>query len=209
MSSLLIYTIGFSAQLLFSGRSILQWIISEKQKKVLTPVLFWQLSLIASFLLFMYGYLRNDFAIMLGQILTYFIYIRNMHLQNQWLKFPKMLRWFLYIFPFIILYIGYNNHVYDRAKLFQNDNIPLWLLLLGIIAQVIFTLRFVYQWFYSEKRKVSSLPLGFWFLSLFGSLMILIYAIFRKDPVLLLGHSLGIFLYVRNILILKTESKIL
>ena len=120
-----------------------------------------------------------------------------------------MLRWFLYIFPFIILYIGYNNHVYDRAKLFQNDNIPLWLLLLGIIAQVIFTLRFVYQWFYSEKRKVSSLPLGFWFLSLFGSLMILIYAIFRKDPVLLLGHSLGIFLYVRNILILKTESKIL
>lgn len=209
MSSWLIYTIGFSAQLLFSGRSILQWIISEKQKKVLTPVLFWQLSLIASFLLFMYGYLRNDFAIMLGQILTYFIYIRNMHLQNQWLKFPKMLRWFLYIFPFIILYIGYNNHVYDRAKLFQNDHIPLWLLLLGIIAQVIFTLRFVYQWFYSEKRKVSSLPLGFWFLSLFGSLMILIYAIFRKDPVLLLGHSLGIFLYVRNILILKTESKIL
>ncbi|WP_405198891.1 lipid-A-disaccharide synthase N-terminal domain-containing protein [Christiangramia sp. LLG6405-1] len=209
MSSWLIYTIGFSAQLLFSGRSILQWIISEKQKKVLTPVLFWQLSLIASFLLFIYGYLRNDFAIMLGQILTYFIYIRNMHLQNQWLKFPKMLRWFLYIFPFIILYIGYNNHVYDRAKLFQNDNIPLWLLLLGIIAQVIFTLRFVYQWFYSEKRKVSSLPLGFWFLSLFGSLMILIYAIFRKDPVLLLGHSLGIFLYVRNILILKTESKIL
>ena len=209
MSSWLIYTIGFSAQLLFSGRSILQWIISEKQKKVLTPVLFWQLSLIASFLLFMYGYLRNDFAIMLGQILTYFIYIRNMHLQNQWLKFPKMLRWFLYIFPFIILYIGYNNHVYDRAKLFQNDNIPLWLLLLGIIAQVIFTLRFVYQWFYSEKRKVSSLPLGFWFLSLFGSSLILIYAIFRKDPVLLLGHSLGIFLYVRNILILKTESKIL
>jgi len=209
MSSWLIYTIGFSAQLLFSGRSILQWIISEKQKKVLTPVLFWQLSLIASFLLFIYGYLRNDFAIMLGQILTYFIYIRNMHLQNQWLKFPKMLRWFLYIFPFIILYIGYNNHVYDRAKLFQNDQIPLWLLLLGIIAQVIFTLRFVYQWFYSEKRKVSSLPLGFWFLSLFGSLMILIYAIFRKDPVLLLGHSLGIFLYVRNILILKTESKIL
>jgi len=209
MSDWLIYTIGFTAQLLFSGRSILQWIISEKQKKVLTPVLFWQLSLIASFLLFIYGYLRNDFAIMLGQILTYFIYIRNIHLQNQWLKFPKMLRWFLYIFPFIILYIGYNNHVYDRAKLFQNDNIPLWLLLLGIIAQVIFTLRFVYQWFYSEKRKVSSLPLGFWFLSLFGSSLILIYAIFRKDPVLLLGHSLGIFLYIRNILILKTESKIL
>ncbi|SHG46952.1 Lipid A Biosynthesis N-terminal domain-containing protein [Salegentibacter echinorum] len=209
MNDWLIYTIGFTAQILFSARSLLQWVISEKQKKVLTPVLFWKLSLIASFLLFVYGYLRNDFAIMLGQMLTYFIYIRNMHLQKQWFKFPKFLRWFLYLFPFVILYVGYNNHIYDRAKLFQNDNIPFWLLLLGIVAQVVFTLRFLYQWFYSEKRKESSLPLGFWLLSLIGSFMILTYAIFRRDPVLLLGHSLGAFLYIRNILILKTNTKIL
>ena len=82
MSDWLVYAIGFVAQLLFSARSITQWIVSEKSKKVLTPVLFWQLSLLASFLLFIYGYYRNDFAIMLGQVLTYFIYIRNMQLQN-------------------------------------------------------------------------------------------------------------------------------
>tara|TARA_B100000953_G_scaffold213657_1_gene176597 strand:- start:791 stop:1411 length:621 start_codon:yes stop_codon:yes gene_type:complete len=205
MSDWLIYTIGFTAQLLFSGRSILQWIISEKNKRVLTPVLFWQLSLVASFLLFVYGYLRNDFAIMLGQILTYFIYIRNMHLQNQWLRFPILLRWFLYLFPFIILFIGYNNQVYDRALLFQNNDIPVWLLILGIIAQVVFTLRFVYQWFYSEKRKESSLPMGFWVLSLIGSMLILSYAIMRRDPVLLVGHLLGLFLYIRNILILEKQ----
>jgi|TARA_R100000501_G_C2620484_1_gene113740 lipid-A-disaccharide synthase-like uncharacterized protein len=205
MSDWLIYTIGFTAQLLFSGRSILQWIISEKNKRVLTPVLFWQLSLVASFLLFVYGYLRNDFAIMLGQILTYFIYIRNMHLQNQWLRFPILLRWFLYLFPFIILFIGYNNQVYDRALLFQNNDIPVWLLILGIIAQVVFTLRFVYQWFYSEKRKESSLPMGFWMLSLIGSMLILSYAIVRRDPVLLVGHLLGLFLYIRNIFILEKQ----
>jgi len=205
MSDWLIYTIGFTAQLLFSGRSILQWIISEKNKRVLTPVLFWQLSLVASFLLFVYGYLRNDFAIMLGQILTYFIYIRNMHLQNQWLRFPILLRWFLYLFPFIILFIGYNNQVYDRALLFQNNDIPVWLLILGIIAQVVFTLRFVYQWFYSEKRKESSLPMGFWVLSLIGSMLILSYAIMRRDPVLLVGHLLGLFLYIRNIFILEKQ----
>lgn len=206
MSSWFIYAIGFGAQLLFSGRSILQWIVSEKKKRVLTPVLFWKLSLIASFLLFVYGYLRNDFAIMLGQILTYFIYIRNMHLQDQWLKFPKPIRWFLYMFPFIILYIGFNNDVYDRALLFQNEEIPSWLLLLGIVAQIIFTLRFVYQWFYSEKRKESSLPMGFWVLSLVGALLILTYAIIRKDPVLLAGHLIGTFLYVRNISILKKQQ---
>ena len=142
---------------------------------------------------------------MLGQILTYFIYIRNMHLQNQWLRFPILLRWFLYLFPFIILFIGYNNQVYDRALLFQNNDIPVWLLILGIIAQVVFTLRFVYQWFYSEKRKESSLPMGFWVLSLIGSMLILSYAIMRRDPVLLVGHLLGLFLYIRNILILEKQ----
>ena len=129
-----------------------------------------------------------------------------MHLQDQWLKFPRQIRWFLYLFPFIILYIGFNNDVYDRALLFQNEEIPSWLLLLGIVAQIIFTLRFVYQWFYSEKRKESSLPMGFWVLSLIGALLILTYAIIRKDPVLLAGHFMGTFLYVRNISILKKQQ---
>ena len=81
MSPFLIYTIGFVAQLLFSGRLLVQWILSEKSKRIVTPSLFWKLSLIASFLLFVYGYLRDDFAIMLGQALTYYIYIRNLHFQ--------------------------------------------------------------------------------------------------------------------------------
>ena len=82
MSNWLIYGIGFLAQLLFSGRLLVQWILSEKNKRVITPSLFWKLSLFASFLLFVYGYLRDDFAIMLGQSLTYFIYIRNLQLQG-------------------------------------------------------------------------------------------------------------------------------
>ncbi|BAO54538.1 lipid-A-disaccharide synthase N-terminal domain-containing protein [Nonlabens marinus] len=206
MSDWLVYAIGFIAQILFSARSIMQWVVSEKNKRVLTPVLFWQLSLIASFLLFIYGYLRDDFAIMLGQVLTYFIYIRNMQLQRSWQLFPGWLRLFLYAFPLIIVIIGFNNQVYDSVSLFQNSNIPLWLLILGIVAQVVFTLRFLYQWFYSEKRKESSLPMGFWVLSLLGSLLILTYAIIRKDPVLLVGHLLGMFLYLRNIVILKKQS---
>jgi lipid-A-disaccharide synthase-like uncharacterized protein len=71
---LFVYIIGFSAQILFSARLLVQWIQSEKVKKVLTPELFWELSLMASFLLFIYGWLRDDFAIMLGQSITYFIY---------------------------------------------------------------------------------------------------------------------------------------
>ena len=81
MSNWLIYSIGFFAQILFSSRLIIQWVTSEKQRRVITPTLFWTLSLIASVLLFIYGYLRYDFSIMLGQSLTYYIYIRNLQLQ--------------------------------------------------------------------------------------------------------------------------------
>ena len=206
MSNWIIYSIGFLAQILFSARLLIQWIQSEKVKKVLTPILFWQLSLIASFLLFVYGWLRNDFAIMLGQVLTYFIYIRNLQLQGSWQKLHKFLRVFLYIFPALIVVYSFNNNQFDIALLFRNEKIPFWLLTLGIVAQIIFTLRFIYQWVYSEKQKESILPLGFWALSLTGSILILIYAILRKDPVLFVGHIFGSVVYIRNIFLSKNTA---
>lgn len=206
MSNWIIYSIGFIAQILFSSRLVVQWITSERQKKVITPTLFWSLSLFASFLLFVYGYLREDFAIMLGQGLTYFIYIRNLQLQGQWVKFPRLIRIFLFIVPVLITIFYFNNNAIDRDILFKNEAIPLWLLVLGIISQVVFTFRFVYQWIYSEYKKESLLPLGFWILSLSGSLLILTYAIFRRDPVLFLGHGLGMIIYTRNIYLIHISN---
>lgn len=207
MSDWLVYGIGFLAQILFSGRLILQWILSEKSKKVLTPSIFWKLSLLASFLLFVYGYLRDDFAIMFGQALTYFIYIRNLQLQGEWQKAPKALRIYLWVFPALLVAYSYNNNIYDLDNLFKNEAIPLWLLIWGSLAQIIFTLRFVYQWLHSERKKESSLPLGFWGMSLIGSLMILFYAVKREDPVLLVGHLMGSFIYIRNIILSRKESR--
>ncbi|MFC5195426.1 MULTISPECIES: lipid-A-disaccharide synthase N-terminal domain-containing protein [Bizionia] len=203
MSNWLIYSIGFLAQILFSSRLILQWLYSEKQKRVITPTIFWTLSLFASFLLFIYGYLRDDFAIMLGQGLTYFIYIRNLQLQNQWQKYPKFMQWFLLLMPTFIAIFYFNNNTIDVVKLFKNEAIPVWLLTLGIVSQVVFTLRFVYQWLYSEKQKESTLPFGFWLLSLIGSILILTYAIFRRDPVLFTGHILGAIIYIRNLILIR------
>jgi lipid-A-disaccharide synthase-like uncharacterized protein len=206
MSNWIVISVGAIAQILFSSRLVLQWLLSEKHKKILTPVLFWELSLLASFLLFVYGYLRDDFAIMLGQVITYYIYIRNIQLQDQWNKFPKLMRLFIYIFPVIIVIYGYNNGIYDRQKLFHNENIAAWLFLLGIFSQVLFTFRFIYQWIYSERRNESHLPLGFWIISLSGSFLILVYAIFRKDPVLLAGQLTGFIVYLRNIIIIQKHT---
>ncbi len=207
MSHWWIYSLGFLAQILFSARTLVQWVVSEKNKKVITPTLFWQLSLLASFLLFVYGYFRDDFAIMLGQTLTYFIYIRNLQLQGQWKQIHRFLRWFVFIFPILIVIYSYHNNTYDIDNLLKNEAIPFWLLLLGIVAQITFTFRFFYQWIYSEKKKESLLPLGFWILSLSGSFLILIYAIFREDPVLLAGHIFGSIVYVRNIYLNYNEKK--
>ncbi|MBL4744882.1 MAG: lipid-A-disaccharide synthase N-terminal domain-containing protein [Flavobacteriaceae bacterium] len=207
MSNLIIYGIGFIAQLLFSTRLIVQWIGSEKRKQVHTSTLFWKLSLLASVLLFIYGYLRNDFSIMLGQIITYFIYIRNLSLQKEWQKTNVILRLLILIFPVIFcLYFFLYRETYDDFDLlFLNQDIPSKLLIWGVMAQLLFTFRFIYQWLYSEKNKESSLPRGFWVLSLIGSVMILIYAIIRKDPVLFIGHLMGIFIYSRNLILLKKQ----
>ncbi len=208
MNHWLIYSVGFIAQILFSSRLVIQWIASEKQQKVITPTTFWTLSLVASFLLFIYGYLRQDFAIMLGQGLTYFIYIRNLQLQGEWKKFPVIVQWILLLVPSLIVIYYFNNNKIDVNLLFKNEDIPFWLLVLGIISQVIFTLRFVYQWLYSEHKKISALPFGFWLLSLVGALLILAYSIFRKDPVLFVGHGLGTVIYTRNLfLIHKNNAK--
>lgn len=205
MSSWWIYGIGFLAQLLFSSRLFVQWILSEKKKRVVTPSLFWKMSLLAAILLFVYGYLRDDLAIMLGQTLTYFIYIRNLHLQGEWQKTSPVLRWLILTLPFALVLYGWNNGRYDLHHLLHNKAIPLWLMSLGILSQVLFTFRFVYQWIYSEKINASELPVGFWQISVAGAVLTITYAILRKDPVLFIGHATGLIIYVRNIMIWKRQ----
>ena len=206
MNDYFIYSIGLIAQLLFSLRLLIQWLFSEKENKVVTPVLFWIVSLIASFLFFIYGYLRNDFAIMLGQFITYYIYIRNLQLQNQWNRLQKGIKIGFINFPLIVLLITFIKGEFDFSQLFNQNFIPFWLLALGIISQLIFTLRFIIQWIISEKNKFSQLPNTFWILSIVGSVLILIYSIFRKDPILFIGHALGIIIYCRNLIILKNHN---
>ena len=203
MSDRFIYALGFTAQILFSSRIIVQWIFSEKEGKVATPKLFWQLSLLGSFLLFIYGWLRNDFAILLGQAITYFVYIRNIQLQRAWKPLPIAFRAFILLFPVVVVIYSFNNNAHDLHDLFKNESIPLWVIVLGTVAHVIFTSRFVYQWIYSERKNESLLPFGFWFLSLIGSLLILTYGVIRNDPVLFAGHALGSAIYSRNLFLLN------
>jgi lipid-A-disaccharide synthase-like uncharacterized protein len=78
----------------------------------------------------------------------------------------------------------------------------------GFAAQIMFTGRFAVQWFASERAKRSVVPPSFWYLSVFGGVLLLIYAIYRRDPVFIAGQAAGLFVYARNLwFIRKAKSR--
>ncbi len=82
----------------------------------------------------------------------------------------------------------------------------MWLLILGFAGQFAFSLRFLVQWIRSEQKGESHIPVVFWYFSIGGGLLLLLYAIFRKDPVIILGQSAGLIVYFRNLCLLKKKS---
>jgi len=80
-------------------------------------------------------------------------------------------------------------------------------IVLGFVAQAMFTMRFVVQWLASEREKRSVVPIAFWFFSLGGGTLLLVYAIQRQDPVFIAGQAMGLFIYVRNLWLIFNERR--
>jgi lipid-A-disaccharide synthase-like uncharacterized protein len=72
-------------------------------------------------------------------------------------------------------------------------------LAVGFAGQILFFMRFFFQWLASEKKKESIIPLSFWYFSIGGGLLLFLYSLYRKDPVFIAGQGLGIFIYARNL----------
>jgi lipid-A-disaccharide synthase-like uncharacterized protein len=84
--------------------------------------------------------------------------------------------------------------------------LDLWIII-GLIGQIVFSLRFVIQWIYSEIKKEVTFPFAFWILSIGGSFLLLAYAIYKQDPVFILGQSFGSIIYFRNIILFIKKNK--
>ena len=82
------------------------------------------------------------------------------------------------------------------------SNIEIFFLIIGFVGQGLFASRFIVQWIYSEKKGESTIPIVFWYLSIFGGIGLLTYAIFRQDPVIIVGQLFGIFIYLRNLFLI-------
>jgi lipid-A-disaccharide synthase-like uncharacterized protein len=202
----IVYSIGFIAQGFFSARILTQWIMSERRRRVVSPVIYWAFSLAGSILLFMYGWLRDDFSIILGQFISYYIYIWNLNIKGAWKKLLPLFQVIIFALPIAALFGLLHDASGFVNSFLHNTKVPIWLLVFGSTGQVIFTIRFIYQWFYSYKRQRSILPVGFWIISLVGSGIIVAYGIFRLDPVLIIGQSVGFIAYIRNIVLFKQNK---
>jgi lipid-A-disaccharide synthase-like uncharacterized protein len=82
-----------------------------------------------------------------------------------------------------------------------------WWVALGILAQGLFTMRFLVQWIASERAGRSVIPLAFWWFSIAGGLLLLVYALYRKDAVFILGQAFGVFVYLRNLYFVLHERR--
>jgi lipid-A-disaccharide synthase-like uncharacterized protein len=82
-----------------------------------------------------------------------------------------------------------------------------WWVAFGLGGQLMFTARFLVQWIASERVGRSVVPLAFWYLSIGGGLILFAYAIYRRDPVFILGQSMGLFVYLRNLVLIHAERR--
>ena len=80
-------------------------------------------------------------------------------------------------------------------------------LIVGFAGQAIFTARFLVQWVASEKKRDAVVPVAFWWLSMVGGLTLLSYAVHKQDPVIIVGQGLGVFIYVRNLMLVSKARR--
>ncbi len=188
--------VGFTGQALFFSRFFLQWIVSEKRKESVVPVYFWYLSVGGAVLVLCYSLHIRDPVFIVGQVIGLLIYLRNLSLIQPEKFYKKW--WFvascgvLLTCFVLILYYG---------KKAAKGMLPL-----GFAGQVIFTARFVIQWYASERKRESFVPPFFWYTSLVGGLLLLWYAIQIKSAVFILGQSMGALVYTRNLLLIRRKA---
>jgi lipid-A-disaccharide synthase-like uncharacterized protein len=208
MNIYLIYAIGMLAQLLFFCRTFIQWFKSETEGAVVSPLIYWKISLAASILMMLYAIFRHDPVILLGQVIVYLVYVRNLQIKKAWKSVHPFMKWTVIGIPAVFLIFTVTGQWNRTGFLPGKQEIPSWLMIWGVSGQLIFSFRFILQWIHSEMERESLLPLQFWIISALGALIILFYAVYRLDPVLFLSNSLGLFVYIRNILLYKGRGGI-
>lgn len=209
IAELALVIFGFAGQVLFFMRFIVQWLFTEKYKKSTVPLSFWYFSIVGSFMLLTYSVLIKDPIFIIGQSTGAIIYLRNISLIYK----ERGTRSHNFGFKMIIILLIYFAFVgvaaYFYPEIPRKDKVVYTGIIygVGIVAQTMFFMRFLVQWLVSEKNKKSTFPVLFWYFSMAGSILLLIYSVMVSDPVFIAGQSVGILIYLRNLYFIKLEKK--
>ena len=206
-SPLWVYLLGLVAMGVYGSRILIQWYLSEKHHRVESPGIYWVLSSLGAVLLYVYGWLRKDLSIIVGESLGYYVYMWNISVMGLYKKVPRIVPILQAVFPLVIIGLIIKDWPVFVETFLHNEYVPLGLLLFGIAGQVTYEIRSIYQLVYSVRRHQSVLPLGHWVLAVIGSLMIITYGLIRHDWVLAIGQF-SIFFSVRNLMICLSSRKL-
>ena len=206
-SPLWVYLLGLVAMGVYGSRILIQWYMSEKSHRVESPGIYWVLSSLGAVLLYVYGWLRKDLSIIVGESLGYYVYMWNIGILGLYKRVPRIVIILQALFPLVIIGLIIKDWPVFVETFLHNEYVPIGLLVFGIAGQVTYEVRSIYQLVYSVRKHQSILPLGHWVLAVIGSLMIITYGLIRHDWVLAIGQF-SIFFSVRNLMICLSSRKL-
>lgn len=207
-----LYPLGYLSGIAFAGRFLLQWLTSEVQQKSVVPRTFWQCSLLGNLLLLLHALIQIQFHVGAVQACNAVIAWRNLNLmkpESEWWRLRTVILLFLaavamvtitFVLQGVFLLDG-NIHWFQSLDTDTSGVSALWHLV-GFVGVVLFSSRFWIQWWCAERKKASYLGPSFWWLSLVGGVLSVIYFVHIDDPVNAIGPSLGLLPYIRNLMLI-------
>lgn len=217
----LLYPLGFLSALAFGARFIVQWLKSEINRKSFVTPAFWKLSLTGNILLFLHSFIQLQFHVCIIQVVNGVISWRNLNLMKEssrHIRTRSVVLLLLFLLAATILtfflqelyFLDVDNAWFRIPSNSWNSN-PLSIDYIwhafGFVGLVLFNSRFWIQWWHAEKTQKSSLGRSFWWISLMGAFCSIAYFARIQDPVNLIGPVIGIIPYIRNLMLLNTETK--
>jgi lipid-A-disaccharide synthase-like uncharacterized protein len=199
--------LGWAGQALFTLRFLHQWVASERARRSHVTTTFWWISLAATALLLVYALYRRDPVFVSGLLVNLFLNARNLQIALRGESAGRRRSPLPALLAGLLLFGGVTVvSVASRRDLVSFDH-PLPWLIVGFTGQVLWTSRFLVQWFVSERLGRSVLPASFFWMSLVGAPILFAWAVYRLDWVMMAAYALNPIPYVRNLVLLARERR--
>jgi len=193
---------GYIAQLAFGLRFFVQWLHAEREQKSVTPKSFWLLSIIGNILLYIYSMHQLQFAMSLMQSQNMILSLRNLNLQG---PKEKQLPFISVVAALILSLVAtYSYFSYFSFNWTLHFSSPVHLF--GSIGIACFGMRFWVQWWQQEQQKEGQLTESFWWISLVGAIISMLYFLILADWANFIGPFLSIIPYSRNLYFIRRAA---